>query len=168
MCVCAAMYWAGTGARRFPWPDDRRDPIRPVGSRLWETRSDSSGSVLAQFESRGGSEGVRSAPVRVRGRLYTWDAYGAAEGCLVVGVAQCGDQAFACNVEVRLPFLAVAARHPDTIPRPARPSQPPDRSQRFRRRADGSRRHPRRHREGRRQGPLRLHTMWPDTIPSHR
>lgn len=44
------MYWAGTGARRFPWPDDRRDPIRPVGSRLWETRSDSSGSVLAQFE----------------------------------------------------------------------------------------------------------------------
>lgn len=111
MCVCAAMYWAGTGARRFPWPDDRRDPIRPVGSRLWETRSDSSGSVLAQFESRGGSEGVRSAPVRVRGRLYTWDAYGAAEGCLVVGVAQCGDQAFACNVEVRLPFLAVAARH---------------------------------------------------------
>lgn len=65
--------------------------MRPVGSRLWETRSDSSGSVLAQFESRGGSEGVRSAPVRVRGRLYTWDAYGAAEGCLVVGVAQCGD-----------------------------------------------------------------------------
>lgn len=55
---------------------------------------------------------MRSAPVRVRGRLYTWDAYDAAEGCLVVGVAQCGDQAFACNVEVRLPFLAVAARHP--------------------------------------------------------
>ena len=93
------MYWAGTGARRFPWPDGRRDPIRPVGSRLWETRSDSSGSVLAQFESQGGSEGVRSATVRVRGRLYTWDAYDAAEGCLVVGVAQCGDQAFACNVE---------------------------------------------------------------------